>query len=157
MKRYKVTLTLEEREELKQIIHKGRHNAKKIRNANILLNCDEGEFSNKVTNEIITQILNVSPRSIDRLKKIFVEDGFETALAGQRPRQRMYLHKIDGDAEAHLVALACSETPQGHTRWSLRLLADKMVTLNYIDRISHETIRQVLKKTNLSLGKRSDS
>jgi len=156
MKKYKVTLTIEEREELKLIIHKGRHSAKKIRNANILLNCDEGEFSNKVTNEVITQILNVSPRTIDRLKKIFVEQGFETALLGQQPRQRQYLPKVDGDAEAHLVLLACSESPEGHARWSLRLLADTMVSLKYIDNISHETIRQVLKKTNLSLGKKKD-
>jgi transposase len=156
MKRYKVTLTEEEREELKRIIHKGRHNAKKIRNANILLNCDEGEYSNKVINEVITRILNVSPRSIDRLKRIFVEEGFETAIEG-KPRQRKYLPKIDGEIEAHLVALACSEVPEGHARWSLRLLADKMVELKYLESVSHEAVRRVLKKTNLSLGKKSGS
>lgn len=156
MKKYKVTLTQTERNELLSLIHKGRHNAKTIRNANILLNCDEGEFSNKVTNEVMTKILNVSFRSIDRVKRIFVEDGFEIVLKG-KPRQRKYEFKIDGDLEAHLVVLACSEAPVGHVRWSLRLLADKMVELKYIDKVSHETIRRVLKKTNLSLGKKIDS
>jgi len=156
MKKYKVTLTEEEREDLLKIVHKGRHNAKTIRNANILLNCDEGEFSQKVTNELITHILNVSPRSIDRLKKLFVEDGLEVVLKG-KPREREYIPKIDGDLEAHIVALACSETPEGHVRWSLRLIADKMVELKYLDSISHETVRTILKKTNLSLGKKTGS
>jgi transposase len=155
MKKYQVTLTMEEREELLTIVHKGKHNAKKIRNANILLNCDEGNYSNKVTNTTITRILNVSPRSIDRVKKVFVEDGLEIVLEG-KPRQRKYNPKIDGDKEAHLIALACSETPEGYARWSLRLLADKMVELKYIESISHEAVRQVLKKTKLSLGKRND-
>jgi len=156
MKKYKVTLTKEEREELLKIIRKGRHNAKKIRNSNILLNCDEGEYTEKVTNEVITRILNVSPRSIDRLKRIFVEEGFETALDG-KPRQRKYFPKIDGEIEAHLIAIACSEAPEGHARWSLRLLADKMVELKYLESVSHEAVRRILKKTNLSLGKKSDS
>jgi hypothetical protein len=146
---------LKERNRLLSIIHKGRHNAKTVRNANILLNCDEGEFSNKVTNDVITRILNVSPRSIDRVKKLFVEEGLDIVLTG-KPRQREYPMKIDGDLEAHLVALACSDAPEGYARWSLRLLADKMVELKYLDTISYETIRQVLKKTNLSLGKKKD-
>jgi hypothetical protein len=155
MRKYKVTLTLEERELLLTIIHKGRHNAKTVLYANILLNCDEGQFSNKVTNEVITRILNVSPRSIDRLKKLFVEEGLEIVLTG-KPRQREYPMKVDGELEAHLIALACSDAPEGYARWSLRLLADKMVELKYLESISYETIRQVLKKTNLSLGKRKD-
>ena len=155
MKKYKVTLSETERERLLSIIQKGKHRAKTIRNANILLNCDEGDFSSKVTNEVITQILNVSPRTIDRLKKQFVNEGLDIALNG-KPRQREYPMKIDGELEAHLVALACSDAPEGYARWSLRLLADKMVELKYLDTISYETIRQVLKKTNLNLGKKKD-
>ena len=152
MKRYIVTLTREERDDLTRIIHKGKHNAKTIRNANILLNCDEGEYSTKVTNDLITKILHVSPRSIDRVKKTFVEEGLDVVMEG-KPRQRKYIPKIDGDIEAHLIALTCNEAPPGYARWSLRLLADKMVELRYLDSISYETIRQVLKKTNLSLGR----
>jgi hypothetical protein len=85
------------------------------------------------------------------VRKQFVEEGFEAALERRRPR-RQYRRKIDGDAEAHLIALACSEAPEGRSRWTLRLLADRMVALEQVDDLSHETVRQVLKKTNLSLG-----
>ena len=152
MKRYKVTLTKEEREELHSIIQKGKHRSQKVLNALILLNCDEGEFqSQRSKNEAIAGILQISMRKVDRVKKCFVEEGFETALNGTKG-QRIYEKKADGDFEAHLVALSCSDPPEGFSRWSLRLLADKVVELNYIDRISHETIRRVLKKTKLSPG-----
>lgn len=90
-------------------------------------------------------------RKIDRLKKCFVENGLETALNGTKG-QRFYQKKTAGDFEAHLVALSCSEAPEGYARWTLRLLADKVVELQYIDKISYETIRRVLKKTKLNLG-----
>jgi len=152
MKRYKVTLTKEEREELHSIIQKGTHRSQKVLNALILLNCDEGDFqAQRSKNEAIADILQISMRKIDRVKKCFVEEGLETALNGTK-RQRAYEKKADGDFEAHLVALSCSDPPEGFSRWSLRLLADKVVELNYIDRISHETIRRVLKKTKLSPG-----
>ncbi len=86
-------------------------------------------------------------RTIDRVKKSFVEEGFEISLNGKKS-SRIYEKKADGEVEAHLVALSCSEPPAGFGKWSLRLLADKMVELQYIDSISHETVRQVLKKTN---------
>ena len=94
-------------------------------------------------------------RKIDRVKKRFVVDGIDVVLNG-RKGSRVYKKKADGDFEAHLVALSCSEPPEGFSRWSLRLLADKVVELDYIDSISHESIRRILKKTNSSLGKRKD-
>ena len=152
MKKYKVTLTKQEREELSKITQKGKHRSQKVLNALILLNCDEGDYQEKRSkNEEISQVLQVSTRKIDRLKKRFVEEGLEVALNGTKG-QRVYEKKADGDFEAHLVALSCSEPPEGYQRWTLRLLADRVVELNYIDNISHETIRRVLKKTKLNRG-----
>ena len=97
--------------------------------------------------EEIADFLDVTVRTIENVRKRFIEDGFEEALSG-KPREREYINKVDGDAEAHLIALSCGEPPRGFSRWSLRLLADKMVELKYIDNISHETVRRVLKKTS---------
>ncbi len=147
MKKYIVTLTEDERAHLEELISKGKHRSQKVLNALILLGCDEGEFqTQRSTNEELARVLNVSMRKIDRLKKRFVEEGLETALTG-RKGSRVYDRKIDGDFEAHLIALSCSEPPEGFARWSLRLLADKVVELEYIDSVSHETVRQILKKT----------
>jgi transposase len=122
----------------------------------ILLGCDEGKFQKKrSTNKEIAKVLNISMKKIDRVKKRFVEEGFDIALNG-RKGSRIYEKKADGDFEAHLVALSCSEAPEGFSRWSLRLLADKVVELDYIDSISHETIRRVLKKTKSNRGSKRD-
>ena len=148
MQKYKVTLTEEERVVLKKILSKGNHRSQKVLNALILLNCDDGDFqTNRSINEEVAGVLNISMKKIGRVKKRFVEEGFETALNG-RKGERVYKKKADGDFEAHLVALSCSKPPEGFSRWSLRLLADRVVALNYIDNISHETVRRVLKKTN---------
>ena len=152
MARYKVTLTKEEHEELASIINKGSHTSQKFRNAYILLNVNEGVCSEKVTNIKISEVLKVGMRTIDRVKKKFVEEGFESALE-RTTGIRVYEKKADGDFEAHLISIACSQAPEGYARWSLRLLSEKMVELKYIDSISHETIRKVLKKTNFNLGK----
>lgn len=152
MVKYKVTLTEKEREELISITKGGRHASKKVIHALILLNCDEGEFSDKVKNEEVARVLQIGERTIDRVKKKFVEEGYEAALEN-RPTTRVYDRKADGDVEAHLVALSCSKAPEGFSRWSLRLLADKMVELKYVDAISYETVRRVLKKTNYNPGK----
>ena len=152
MTRYKVTLSEKEREELLSITKGGVHTSRKVIHALVLLNCDEGEFSDKVRNEDIVKVLKIGDRTIDRLKRKFVEEGYEAALEN-RPTTRVYDRKADGDAEAHLVALSCSKAPEGFARWSLRLLADKMVELQYIDGISYETVRRVLKKTNYIPGK----
>lgn len=146
-----MTLTKDERENLIVLTSKGKHKSQKILNALILLGCDEGEYQKKrSTNEEIAQILNISMRKIDRVKKRFVLEGIEVALNG-RKRNRIYDKKTDGDFEAHLVALSCSEPPEGFAKWSLRLLADKVVELEYIDSISHETVRSILKKRNQAL------
>jgi len=154
MKKYKVTLEQEERQGLESIVQKGSHASQKVVNALILLNCDEGEFQpRRLKNEDVAAVLKISMRKIDRVKKRFVEEGLEVALGG-RPSSRVYQRKADGDFEAHLVALSCSAPPEGFARWSLRLLADRAVELNYIDSVSYETVRRVLKKTNSNLGKR---
>jgi transposase len=146
--RYKVTLGAQERVMLQQIATRGRHSSQKVLNALILLKCDEGQFQDrKLTNQEIADVLPVSMKKIDRIKKRFVEQGLEAALDKQKAR-RTYTRKADGDFEAHLIALSCGKPPPGHARWSLRLLADKMVELRYTDSISHETVRRVLKKTS---------
>jgi len=106
----------------------------------------------KSTNEQISKVLKVGMRTIDRIKKRFVEEGFEFVLE-RKPPDREYERKADGEVEAHLITLCCSEPPSGFARWSLRLLADKMVELKYVESISYETVRRVLKKTNYVLGK----
>ncbi len=152
MKKYKVTLTKEERQELSLLIQKGKHRSQKVLNALVLINCDEGKFQEKRSkNEDIANILQISMRKIDRVKKCFVEKSLNIALNGTKG-QRVYEKKADGDFEAHLIALSCGHPPEGFARWSLRLLADKVVELNYVDKISHETIRRVLKKTKLNHG-----
>lgn len=153
MKKYKVTLTSEERRELRRMASKGSNKSQKILNALILLNCDEGVFQEaRTTNEVIARVLNVSMKKIDRVKRRFVEEGLETALHG-RKGERVYERKADGDVEAHLLALSCSKPPEGFARWSLRLLAGQAVELGYVENISYETVRRVLKKTKQNPGR----
>lgn len=153
MKKYKVTLDEQEREDLESITRKGSHKSQKVINALILLNCDEGEFNkHRSRGEDVASILRVSMRKIDRIKRRFFEEGMEAAL-GARQGQRAYEGKADGAFEARLVALSCSAPPEGFSRWSLRLLADRVVELQYIDSVSYETVRRVLKKTKSSRGK----
>ena len=152
MKKYIVTLTEEERSSLTEMTSKGKHKSQKVLNALTLLACDEGEYQNlRSTNTEISKVLNTSMRKIDRVKKRFVNRGLDVALNGKKS-DRVYQKKADGDFEAHLIALSCSKPPEGFSQWSLRLLADRVVELKYIDSISHETVRRVLKKTNLSPG-----
>ncbi len=152
MKKYIVTLTEAERKFLGEIVSKGEHRSQKILNALILLSCDSGRQQKKrSTNDEMARVLNISMKKIDRVKKRFVEESLEVALSG-RKGERIYAKKADGDFEAHLVALSCGEPPEGFARWSLRMLADKVVELEYIDSISHEAIRRILKKTKSSPG-----
>lgn len=155
MIKYKVTLSQAEREELETIVNKGTRPVSIVKNAMILLSCDEGSNATKYPNKVISDITQVSMRTIDRVKKKFVEEGFN-AVMNPGKSKRVYVKKFDGETEAHLIALCCSKAPDGYARWSLRLLADKMVELQYVDEISHESIRQILKKTNLSLGSAKD-
>jgi transposase len=152
MIRYTIKLIKSEVDELHAIINKGSHTSQTFRTAYILLNCDEGKYADKVTNEQISKVLKVGMRTIDRIKKKFIEEGFEAVLE-RRPTTRIYEGKSDGDVEAKLVTLCCSEPPKGYSKWSLRLLVDKMVELKYLESISHVTVRSILKKTNLSPGK----
>ena len=152
---YRVQLLQEEVAELSAIISKGSHSTRTLRNAYILLNCDEGRHASKVSDEQLARVLCVSERTIERVKKRFCEEGWE-ALLQRKPARRIYERKVDGEVEAHLVQLCCSEPPEGRTRWTLRLLADKMVELKYVRSLSHVTVREVLKKMSLSLGRRKD-
>jgi len=134
MGKYKVALDREEWLELESIVQKGTHASQKVVNALILLNCDEGEFRDRrMRNEDVATVLKISLRKIDRVKRRFVEEGLDVALAG-RQSERVYEKKADGDFEAHLVALSCGTPPEGFSRWSLRFLADHAVELQYIDR-----------------------
>lgn len=155
MVRYKIKLTEDEVKELKTIINKGSHTSQTFRTAYILLNCDEGEYSDKVTNEQMSKVLKIGMRTIDRVKKRFIEEGLEGVL-DRKKTSRVYDIKIDGDVEAKLVKLCCSDPPEGYAKWSLRLLADKMVEFNYVESISYVSVGNILKKTNLSLGKSKD-
>lgn len=153
MKKYTVTLTREERDSLTAMASKGKHSSQKVLNALILLGCDEGtNQTNRSTNEELSRVLNISMRKIDRVKKRFILEGINESLTGKKP-VRVYDKKIDGDFEAKLIALSCSEPPSGYSRWSLRLLADKVIELQYIDAISHEAVRMILKKRAQTLEK----
>lgn len=156
MTSYHVTLTEQERSQLEAIKAKGSHRSQKVLNALILLNCDEGPHqTNRSTNDQISSILGISDRKINRVKKRFVEEGLHVALHGHKG-DRVYKKKVDGDLEAKIIAVSCSESPEGFSQWSLRMLADRVVELGYVDDISHETVRQILKKTNSNPGNKKD-
>ncbi len=150
MIRYTIKLTKDEVDELSAIISKGTHTSQTFRTAYILLNCDEGEYSDKATNEQMSKVLKIGMRTIDRVKKKFIEEGLDVCLE-RRPSPRIYETIIDGDTEAKLVTLCSSDPPTGYAKWSLRLLAEKMIELKYVETISHVTVGSALKKSNLSL------
>jgi hypothetical protein len=153
MPMYKVTLQLDERSALEAIVHKGSHASRTVVNALILLNCDAGEFRpQRLRNEDVAAVLKISLRKIDRVKQRFVEEGLEAAPE-RRPSPRVYQRKADGDFEAHWVALSCGPPPEGFCRWSLRLPADRAVERHYLDSVSHETVRRVLKEANSNRGR----
>jgi hypothetical protein len=153
MAKYRIKLTKMEVDELTSIIKKGSHSTQTYRAAYVLLNCDEGDYSlGKSTNEQISGILKIGMRSIDRIKQKCVESGLENALE-RAESTRIYTKKVDGDLEAKIVQLCCSEPPQGFAKWTLRMLADKVVELGYIDELSHVSVYNTLKKTNLNPGK----
>ena len=146
-KSYRVTLTQQERDELQQMIRKGKSAASKLAHARILLLADESAGAPACTDIQIAESLNVSTRTVERVRERFVEQGFEAALVPARSK-RIYTRKLDGKQEAKLIALACSKPPAGKKRWTLRLLADEAVELQIVDSLSHETVRQTLKKTS---------
>lgn len=148
-KRYRVTLTRSERHELEQLISHGKGDARKLAHARILLQADEADGGPRRTDAQIAPSLNTTTRTVERVRERFVEQGLEAALL-PKPSKRIYTRKLDGRQEARLIALACSKPPAGKARWTLRLLADELVELEVVDSLSHETVRQTLKKTRSS-------
>ena len=150
-KTYIVTLTDAERRVLQEMLSRGRAAARKLTHARILLKADVSPDGPNWGDAAIADGLEVGRATVERVRKAFVEEGFEASLDRRKP-QRQYLRTLDGDGEAHLIALACSQAPEGRSRWTLRLLAERMVALEYVDAVSKDTVARTLKKTSLSLG-----
>jgi len=150
-KKYIVELTLDERNDLLAKISKGTVKARSNLKARILLKSDKGEFGEAWTDRKICRALEASPSTVSRTRETFVMDGLE-AVFSRAPRMHQSIKPIfDGEAEAKLIALACSEPPEGYARWTIRLLAEKVVELNIVDSVHFNTVGRTLKKTNLSL------
>ena len=152
MKRYKVTLTVEERNSLQDLIAAKKTAAKKVIHARILLKADAGPEGPAWTDARIAEALEVDVSTVERLRQRFVEQGLDAALDRKKQDRPSRQRTLDGKAEARLIAVACSQPPQGRARWTLRLLADKLVELEVVDTVSTETIRRTLKKTTSSRG-----
>ena len=150
-KKYKVTLTTEEREELTALVNKGKGAAGKLKRSRILLMADEAQANGGWKDADIVQALNTSQRTVERTRQNCVEMGIEAAINHTRPRKTKP-KVLDGAAEARLAQLACSQAPDGHEKWSLQMLADKLIELEVVETVSYETVRTTLKKMNLSLG-----
>lgn len=150
-KRYLVTLTAEERKELETLISRGTVAARKLTRARILLLADQAEGGPTKSDPEIAQAVMCGRATVERVRKQFVEEGIENTLT-RKPTVRTYENKIDGRAEAHLIAMTCGAPPEGHARWTLRLLADQMVALGQVESVSHETVRMTLKKTTSNRG-----
>ena len=154
MKKYSVRLTEAQRQELQHLIATGTAPARRLLHARILLKADAGEHGQGWTDAQINEALEVSTSTLSRVRRVFAEQGLHAALT-RRSQRRTRPRRLDGEQEAHLIALACSAPPDGRDHWSLRLLADRLVTLEVVEEVSHETVRQALKKTNSNPGKRS--
>lgn len=146
-KKYPVILSDTEREQLKSLIAAGTAPARKLTHARILLKADQSTEGPSWVDDAVADAVEVSQPTVSRVRKQYFEEGLEAAL-NRRPSNREYHRKLDGEQEARLVALACSEPPEGQARWSLRLLADRMVELEVVEDLSYQTVRRTLKKTN---------
>jgi len=153
-KRYTVTLTDTERDQLKRLIAAGTDSARKLTHARILLKADQGPAGPGWTDDAIAEAVETSRPTVSRVRKQYVEEGLEAAVNRRAPT-REYLRKLDGEQEARLIALACGTPPDGEARWSLRLLADKLVELEIVEEVSYQTVRRILKKTISSRTSRS--
>ena len=150
-----VRLTQEERKNLLTLINKGKASAKKLVHARILLEADVSQVEQPKTDKEIATMLHVDSKSVKKVRQRLVEEGIEAALS-RKKHVRAKPSKFDGESEAHLVALCCSKAPEGRQRWTVRLLADKLVELNIVDEVSPATVCRTLKKTKLNLGKRKN-
>lgn len=148
-KKYHVTLTKEEQEELKELISKGKTAARKLTRARVLLLANEE--GKRYKDAEIVAALGVSRSTVERTRRVCVEEGIEAALNHKRAYRRRG-KVVDGEVEARLIALACSDAPEGREKWTMQMLADKLIELDVVETISDETVRMALKKTNLSLG-----
>ncbi len=148
---YRVFLTVEQRAEVRGLVGSGTAPARMLTRARILLKADHGEGGPGWADAAVAGALDVHPATVQRVRRQFVAEGLAATLERKRP-DRVYERALDGRQEAHLVALACAEAPEGRARWSLRLLADELVRLEVVDAISHETVRRTLKKTTSSRG-----
>jgi hypothetical protein len=144
-KLYRVVLSQAERKQLVELTRKGKSSALRQAHARVLLQADESEAGLSRSDAEIHAALGVAVSTIERVRQRFVEGGLEAALE-RKPTTRQYERLLDGKAEAHLIALACSDPPEGHAQWSVRLLADRMVVLEYVESVSRETVRRTLKK-----------
>ena len=146
-KKYIVTLMDEERAALEKLVNKGKNPAYKVNHARILLLADTNHSEGGWFDRDISQALKISVATIERVRQRLVEEGLEIALSRKTPKKQRQ-RRLDGKQEAHLIALTCSSPPNGQGRWTLRMLAERMVALDYVETVSHETVRQTLKKTN---------
>jgi len=150
-KRYVVTLSADERAALEAILAKGTVAAQKRRHASILLAVDEGGHGPAMSDSEAGELIGVTVRTVERTRERCVNDGLELALQ-RKPRSRERTERLDGEAEARLVQIACSEAPEGRARWTLRLLSERLVELEIVDSVAHETVRRVLKKHHQTLA-----
>jgi len=151
-KRYVVELTSEQRESCRELVRSGVAHARSIQHAQVLLQADAGPEGPGRTDQSIGEGLGVTTVTVAQVRKVMVTEGLEAALSHYRGPRREYRCKLDGHQEAHLLALAQSAPPEGRRRWSLRLLARRMVELEYVDTLSYQTVRSVLKRGRCSLG-----
>ncbi len=153
-KKYRLRLQEEERQQLEALLRKGRRSAQVQRHARVLLHADENQPGGGWEDARIAAAVRVTVRTVERVRRVGVEHGVKRALERKDP-DRVYQRRLDGAGEAHLVALTCGEAPAGRARWTLRLLADKLVELEVVSSISHEAVRQTLKKTTCNPGENS--
>ena len=151
-KRYVVKLTLAERDQLEGLITRGREAAYRRRHAQVLMLVDKGEHGTSFTDKVAAERTGFTRRTVEQIRERCVTEGLAAALEHKK-RSRERSRRLDGEGEARLVSIACSDAPEGHARWTLHLLADKLVELGIVDTISHEGVRQVLKKHHQTLAK----
>ena len=155
-KKYRVTLTADERDELERLLARGKADVRKIKHAQILLKADEADGGPAWPDERIAEAFEAGLITVERVRRRFVEEGLASALSPYRGGKRIYERKLDGEQEAQLIALACSPPPEGRARWTLRLLAQHMVELAYVGTLSYETVRQTLKKERPQTAPKKD-